>query len=1174
MGVKKEAKKGVDFVKWFSELNKDSGAVAGGKGANLGEIYNLKVSVPPGFVVTAQAYDYFIKKAELDDKIKEILGKIDYEDTKDLDDSTKQIRELIINSKFPKEMETEVLDSYEDLDTSKIEVGKGLAHDILRHSSEPIFVAVRSSATTEDLAEASFAGQQDSFLNVKGKDDLIEHIKKCFASLFTSRATYYRNKKGFEHTKASLAVVVQKMVDSDKSGVIFSKDPFHKKDNVIIEAVWGLGEGIVSGKITPDNYVIASDLKLLKKEIADKKIAITRNSSGDEEIIKLKPTRSKQQVLTEFELKKLAEIAINLEDHYGKPQDIEFAIEGEEIYIVQTRPVTTIGSRIDEGKDLKGEVILTGLAASPGIGVGKIKIVETMADLPKVQKGDILVTKMTNPDMVVTMQKSAAIVTDEGGMTAHAAIVSREMGIPCVVGTKEATTKLKDGEIITVHGSTGKVYKGKVAETTQKEVLPVTVETKTKIKVIVDLPSFAKRASLTKLNQVGLTRMEGIIAESGKHPNFFLKKGDIKDYEDIIFKGIKQISNYFGEIWVRTSDIRSDEYANLEGAPKEKEANPMLGMHGIRYSVKHPEILKAELNALKRVSDKGTIIGLLLPQVILVEEVQKVKEVLKEIGFTKKVKVGVMVETPAAVQIIKDLCEEGIDFISFGTNDLTQYMLAIDRGNEQVQHLYNEMHPAILYQLGYVIRICKKYNVESSICGQSGSRKDMAKFLVEKGIDSISVNADMAKEISEYVAEIENSLVAGTDKEPRQYQPEAKEKEKQKEEENGFVKPQRIIPEENVIENMKHQVEEGLERVEHAVEQTFHDKKGEAPIIPGAKEEENVEEKKQGEETGREEAEKIEKEQPGEKKVLEPPTPDQEKYEPELEEVGDAPKPEETAPEIKEEPKVEEKKEEPVLELPKLAPKEEEKPKVEDQFDHEPEFTKKPKEEEDVKEEPEEVKVEEKEEEKLEEEKSDEKESVKEEFDTEPEKHENIEDEEEPEESKEEKVKEEDSVDEEKKEEVEEEKLETKEEIITDIEESGVPEEIAKEEEKIDEEIAEKEEREAEELEAKQDQIADDISEKYDKGTEGGFSDVESESSAEPMPEQETLPDLPLTNTEKPKLETDKNITDSSDDLINEEEKQDKVVIEQEPLEEASQKSDEEKKEDSSDDSQEVLDIF
>jgi pyruvate,water dikinase len=758
----------IDFVKWFSELDKNSGSFAGGKGANLAEIYNIKVNVPPGFVVTAQAYDYFIEKAGIKQKIDELLSRINYENTDELNETTKQIRELIVNSKLPKEMEDEILESYELLDTGDLKDAHGTILEILKNA-EPIFVAVRSSATTEDLADASFAGQQETFLNVKGNAELLKHIKKCFASLFTARATYYRNKKGFEHTKASLAVVVQKMVDSDKSGVIFSKDPTNKSTNVIMEAVFGLGEGIVSGQITPDKYVVSPDLEILEKTIVEKKIAITRDSSGGHQLVKLTPEKSRQQVLKDYEVKRLAEISLRLEEHYKKPQDIEFAIENDEIYVVQTRPITTIGKKLEE-KEISGEVILEGLGASPGVSSGVVKVIKDLADLGKIETGDILVTTMTNPDMVVSMQKCSAIVTDEGGLTAHAAIVSREMGIPAIVGTREATSKLKDGDIITVDGSSGKVYKGKVGENKKKEVLAISAKTKTKIKVMVDLPSFAERASRTGIKQIGLTRIEGIISESGKHPNYFLKNGNIEEYEEIIYKGVDGISKYFDEIWVRTSDIRTDEFKNLEGAPAKVEVNPMLGMHGIRFGIKNPKILTAELKALKRIASEGKKIGVMMPQIISISEVQEVKKVLKEINFTN-LKLGIMVETPAAVQLIKEFCEEGIDFISFGTNDLTQYILAVDRGNEQVQHLYDEMHPAVLHQLEFVIRVCKRNNVETSICGQAGSKKEMVKFLVEKGIDSISVNADVAKEISDYVAEIENAMGEGE----RQYQPQSEE---------------------------------------------------------------------------------------------------------------------------------------------------------------------------------------------------------------------------------------------------------------------------------------------------------------------------------------------------------------------------------------------------------------
>ena len=475
-----------DFIKWFSELNKNSVNIVGSKGANLAEIYNLKISVPEGFIITTKAYDYFIENADLKQKINELLEEIDYNNIKKLDEITKQIRDLMINSEISKDMEEEIIEAYEALSSETS--NKLTAQEFLKKKSKEIFVAVRSSAAIKDLEETSFAGQQDTFLNVKGNSNLLEAVKKAFSSLFTSRATYYRNKKGF-NKDTKLAVIVQKMINSEKSGVIFSKDPSYNKYNILIESVFGLGEGIVSGKITPDRYTISNNLEILDKKIVDKKIAIIKGSSGEKEEIKLTEEKSNSQTLKENEIKKLSEIALNLEKHYKKSQNIEFAIEGKEIYIVQTRATTTINKRINisKVKELKGEVILTGLAASPGISFGKTKIVRSSRDLEKINQGDVLIMKMTNPEIIVAMQKASAIITDEGGITSHVAIVSREMGIPSVVGTREATIKIKENEIITVNGFTGKVYKGKVSDyALELESGKKTNEEKENIKILIE----------------------------------------------------------------------------------------------------------------------------------------------------------------------------------------------------------------------------------------------------------------------------------------------------------------------------------------------------------------------------------------------------------------------------------------------------------------------------------------------------------------------------------------------------------------------------------------------------------------------------------------------------------------------------------------------------------------
>lgn len=768
------------YVKWLSELSKDSIPVAGGKGANLAEMFNFKLPVPPAFVITAQAYSHFLQTSGIAQKIDSMIKEITIENTQQLETKAKEIQYIVEKAEMPDDMKQEIMEAYENLtvDKAALEEASSDVMKILR-MTEPPFVAVRSSATTEDLKTASFAGQQETFLNIKGSSNLIESVKKCWASLFTARAIYYREKRGFKHETAFIAVVVQKMINSDKSGVMFTINPVTNNPNeIVIESVFGLGEGIVSGAIEPDTYVIDKATRMIKeKKIGHKKIIFMKSASGQTVKLQLPPFKVTSQVLTDLEVRNLANYGARIEEHYKNHQDIEFAIEAGQIYIVQTRPVTTSEKKIEKLEVSKAKILVEGFPASPGISEGKVKLIRNMSELSKIQQGDILVTVMTNPDMVVTMQKANGIVTDEGGMTAHAAIVSREMGIPCVVGTRNATEILKENQSVTVDGTNGKVYEGIIkAESQGKgipeakaeikrslEIEPITIKTRTKIKVITDLPSFAERAAKTNADGVGLVRIEGIIAEGGKHPFKFMQENNLQEYTSILNEGITKIARFWPNkfIWVRTSDIRSDEYKNLQGAPQKQEANPMLGMHGIRMSLAYPDILKAELKAVKQAVEEGYKIGIMLPQVISVEEVKKAKKICDEMGMLElpreKFQFGVMIETPAATEIIEDICRH-VDFISIGSNDLTQYTLAIDRGNEQVQSLYDEMNPAVLREISQVIRACKKYNVESSICGQAGSRPEMAEFLVREGIESISTNADAAKKISEIVAKIEAEL--------------------------------------------------------------------------------------------------------------------------------------------------------------------------------------------------------------------------------------------------------------------------------------------------------------------------------------------------------------------------------------------------------------------------------
>jgi len=755
---------GDTYIAWLSNLSKKDLLLAGGKGANLGEMYNQKFPVPQAFVVTTDTFFRFLEEAKIKDEIRAILNKIDVDDTGDLRSKSDEIRKIITDAKMPDALEKEIIEAYDhfNVDLEGLKDSPG-ALAILKSAREPIFVSVRSSATAEDLGDASFAGQQESFINVKGNPELIQKIKQCYASIFTARSIYYRKKKGFEDM-VGIAAIVQEMVNSDKSGVMFSKNPVTNEKNVLIEAVFGQGEGIVSGRIKPDQYSVAENLEILSETLADKKIAIVRTAGGQTVTKELTPEKSKERVLKTYEVKQLAELALKLEAHYKVGQDIEFAIEDGEIFILQTRPITTLKESSGERAELTGQVLTHGMAASPGVGSGVVKIIKSMDDLHKIKQGDILVTKMTNPDMVVSMQKAAGILTSEGGVTAHAAIVSREMGIPAIVGAQDALDVLKEGQEVTIDGYSGNVFAG-IAQNEKVEILPIADETKTKIKVLVDLPEFAERAAKTNADGVGLIRLEGLIAASGKHSLAYEKENNLEEYTAMLGKGLLRIADTFvgKPMWVRSSDIRSDEYSNLEGAPKEIEKNPMLGDHGIRFSLKHQGIFEAELKAVRELAGKGHKFGVMFPQVISKEEVLAVKEIWKKLDM-EGVEFGVMIETPAAAILIKDICEQGIDFISFGTNDLTQYTLAIDRGNEDVQDIYDELNWAVLKQISRVIRECKKHGVKTSICGQAGSKKEMVEFLVKQGIDSISVNADVAKEISELVRDLESGIEPGAPK--------------------------------------------------------------------------------------------------------------------------------------------------------------------------------------------------------------------------------------------------------------------------------------------------------------------------------------------------------------------------------------------------------------------------
>ena len=749
-------------VLWFEDLSKDDVGIVGGKGANLGEMVNAEMPVPPGFVVTSEAYSRFLKETDIYSEIMAILNKTDVNNSSGLQKASAELRKLINTAETPESIKKDILENYKKLSDS--------GGDAL--------VAVRSSATAEDLPTASFAGQQDTFLNIEGNEALLERVKDCWSSLFTPRAIFYRAHQGFDHSKVLIAVVVQEMVNAEKSGVMFTVHPATgEEDKVVIEAGWGLGEGIVSGTVTPDHYVVnKSNSDLLDSEITRKDVMFVRDKKSGDTVQKKTPEKlATAQVLTGKEIKDVAVLGKLIEDHYNFPQDIEWAIEGKNTYLLQSRPITVLYKEEEEEKEVmtSKEIILKGLGSSPGIGSGKVRILSSVEELDKVQEGDILVTVMTNPDMVPAMKRANAIVTEEGGMTCHAAIVSRELGIPCIVGTGKATKVLKEDEGITVDGTKGMIYRGIIKEKKEAgEKVAVAAPTKlitgTEVKVNLAVPDERIATRMAQLaDGVGLLRVEHIILGFGEHPLNFIRTNREEEFIDRLTDQLRVVVDPFfkkgGIVYIRTLDAPTDEFRGMKGGEDEPlEHNPMLGWRGIRRGLDQPELLRAEFRAIKKLVDEGhTNIGVMVPLVQRKDELVMAKEIALEVGLVphKDVQFGIMVETPAAALTIDEFIEVGLDFISFGTNDLTQYTLAIDRNNERVQKIFSEKHPAVIELIKYVIKKCNAAGVDTSICGQAGSYPDVVEILVKLGITSVSANPDAVEKVRETVMRTEKKLL-------------------------------------------------------------------------------------------------------------------------------------------------------------------------------------------------------------------------------------------------------------------------------------------------------------------------------------------------------------------------------------------------------------------------------
>lgn len=754
-----------------NELHVEDIPIVGGKGANLGELTNAGFPVPEAFVLTTASYDYFIQSAKLMDKINKAISGIDRNSDDSLTEASAKIRNMFEECEIPDDLKKEIVSRYK----------------ILFPKGKKGFVAVRSSATAEDLPDASFAGQQETYLNVVDEADLFDKIRKCWSSLFTARAIAYREKQGFAHEDVKLAVVVQRMVNSEFSGIMFTVDPNSGANQIVIEAGYGLGEAIVGGEVTPDTYVVDKlKMDILKKRISTQTWKYVRGKNGGCEKQDIPKDMVKAQKIPDARVQEIAEIGRQIEIHYEKPMDMEWCIEDDKAYIVQARPITATGNSATNesvGTAVSSEdIVASGLGASPGLATGKVVIYDTSMSLEAIKEGDILVTQMTMPDMVPAMSRAAAIVTDEGGMTCHAAIISRELGTPCVVGTGNATEILKDGMDVTVDGTTGTVYKGILkksageAQTSSSSAVAACAEfvpiTGTKVMVNMSMPAKAEEVAKLQCDGVGLMRSEFLFTNYiGEHPCAVIEEGREEELIDKLAEGIAKVCRAFypRPITLRTSDFKTNEYRDMKGGAdyEPNEDNPMIGWRGCsRYvSDSYRKAFMCELRAIKKVRDEMGLknLNMMLPFVRTVEEVEDITDMMKSVGLRRgrDFKLYLMAEVPVNIFMADKFCEY-CDWFSIGSNDLTQLVMGSDRDSDILGHMgyFDERNEGVKRAIAQLIKVAHEHGRHVSICGQGPSvYPEFTEFLVEQGIDCISLNPDTFAKTKRIIASAEQRVL-------------------------------------------------------------------------------------------------------------------------------------------------------------------------------------------------------------------------------------------------------------------------------------------------------------------------------------------------------------------------------------------------------------------------------
>ena len=771
------------FLLWFEQLEREDVAIVGGKSSSLGEMTaKVDVPVPYGFATTAYAYRYFFEKSGLDNEVRELVGELtDVENSALLRDVCARIRQAILEKEMPQDLQDAIAAAYEEL-------GKKMNID------QP-YVAVRSSATAEDLPDASFAGQQDTYLNVQGAETIIAKVKECYASCFTDRAVYYREKQGFDHLDVALSAAIQMMVFSKAAGVMFTVNVATGDDqNILMEAAWGLGEYVVQGTVTPDNYTVCKKThKIIEKNVNGQDIKLVRKAGGDCEEIMVPLDEQNIQKLTDEQIIELAGYAKKIEEHYGCYMDMEWGVDERDgkLWILQARPETVWSRRNKENGGAPKEekkavttdrkVIVKGLPASPGQVSGRVHVILDPSRIDEFKEGEILVTEMTAPDWVPAMKKAKAIVTDSGGMTCHASIVSRELGIPCIVGTKSrgeaATTTIPDGIDVTIDATHGVVYEGIIEEpkkeqATQQAAVVAEYFPPTGTKVYMNLgdPELAEKYSTLPCDGIGLMREEFIwTTYIHEHPLYLLKIGQPEKVVDQLAEGIRQVCQAMAPrpVTLRFSDFKSSEYRDLKGGDEFEPYEPsaLLGWRGASryYDPKYIDAFKLECHAVRKVREEFGLKNLhvMIPFCRNVEECEKVVNIMASCGLarSKDFKVWLMAEIPANI-ILADQFNKYVDGYSIGSNDLTMLVLGCDRDNDTVSHIYDERNLAVKRAIRHLIEVAHKDGKTVSICGQAPSvYPEFCEFLIKSGIDSISVNPDTVKFTKKLVAQVEQRVM-------------------------------------------------------------------------------------------------------------------------------------------------------------------------------------------------------------------------------------------------------------------------------------------------------------------------------------------------------------------------------------------------------------------------------